>query len=143
MIQRIPTRCIYFSVAYHLRILWLKVLDLKQLWDGWSSGKFPRKRVSKAKTCWKVLYWSVETVIDLESSQGWLSRSRKRLSTKGSDQQVCWVKCHHVKDHLDIIITIYTYFSEPWIHEPPYIVSSLGNVPLIITREFKALMVVI
>ena len=61
------------------------MFDLEQLWDGWPSRKFLRKRVSKDKAYWKVLCWFVGSVIDYGSKQSWLSRSQKWLPMEGSE----------------------------------------------------------
>ena len=79
-------REIYFSVAHHLRNPRLSMFDLEWLWDEWHSRKFPKKRVSEDKTCWKVLCWFVGLVIDLGSRQSWFSRSWKWLSMEDFDR---------------------------------------------------------
>ena len=55
----------------------LSVLGFEQLWDRWPSEKSPRKCAIEDKICWKVSCWFMRTIIDFESSQNKLLRSRK------------------------------------------------------------------
>ena len=74
--------CCYY-VGY-LCPLWVHILCI----NGWTYGKFLRKHVSEDKVHWKVLCWFVWITIDHESNWNKLSRSRKELTTKGSNRIV-------------------------------------------------------
>ena len=60
----IPTRCIFFFGSLSRKNLQVKRAWLGVIWDGWSTEKFFRVRMSEDKVRIKDSYWSVGTIYD-------------------------------------------------------------------------------